>query len=205
MLICPSDFLPGDLNFAIPAGTNPYTLQDYLRSRSYVSIIRSKARSIPSRPSLLHHVEILEHLNLKRRIHLSFYSTDAVPAILLDSNSTLLANCITADAFICLFPASTLRKEGIRLQKGTTAEGNFSKYVRRGFTLIPQVKSNAQDLVFHTKSSAMEPILCVALAENKPPVVRPFEWTLPFRPTNGTFRRHKLGLVSTCVDGFGAF
>lgn len=204
MLMCPTDFLPNDLNFALPANATASLLQFFLQSRSYISMVKSKTRSIPSRPSMLHHVEVLEHRTLKRRIHLSFYTTISIPAIVLDSSSTLLANCITADAYLCLFPATTLQRKGIRLQKGTTPEANFSKYVNRGFTLLPQINSNVLDTIYDLKNSLVEPVLWVSLSDRNVPLLEPVEWVLPFRPTNGSVRRHKLGFASTTVDDFGA-
>lgn len=192
-----------DLNFALPEDGHASLLHNFLRNRSYVFLVRSNTRSVPSRPSLLHHIEIMEHSISKRRVHISYYSTVSIAAIVLDGHSTLMANCITADAFHCYYPETTLRRCCLRLQKTATSETHFSKYVNRGFTMRPQVMSEVNSPMYEFKSSIDERVLRVALSNRPTEPFQSVNWVLPFRPTNGTSRQHKIGFVSTDVEGFG--
>ena len=204
-LVCPTNFLPSDLNLAVPSDGIPSILRTFLRERGYASLLRSKTVTVPSKSSLLHHVELFEHEDSMRRIHVSFHNVFSVPAIILDCHSTLLANCITADAYICFFPKTTLLKQGIRFQNTTTSEYAFSKYVSRGFTLFPQSTLNDNDTEYHLKSSLNEQILWIPLCPRTPNILPPLEWVVPFRPTNTYTQLALDGFMSTTIDDYGKY
>lgn len=128
-VFCPTSAWPENLDFFLPNQTgfaNP--LSDFLHLHGYCLLLQAPYVETAYYGDIVHHIELYAHQVSKRLIHLVYAEGPSPLGPLLDSHSTLIMNYISGNQAVCLYPATTLLKIGIRLQTHDGAMKVFAKY-----------------------------------------------------------------------------
>lgn len=159
-VFCPTPIWPQNLDFFLPKQenfTNP--LSDFLLVHGYCLLLHHlQSDSLPF-SNIVDRCDIYIHSLTRRVIRLVYANSTSPLGPLLDAHSTLVLNYISCNSAVCLYPATTLKRIGIRMQRHSFAIKAFEKYIQRGFTLRPQlhnlVPANLYDLSTVENGSAL--------------------------------------------------
>lgn len=198
--------MPNDIDFYIGLNNDSEPLRHLLSSCNYAQLLETEnpltqqytGRSIKRVDTYHHDTEL-------RRIHVIYTSSQSPLAPILDFDSTLLMNYISADNLVSLYPSHVIASLGKRLNKGTKALEFYSKYDQRGFQFMPQILEEQHHGIYDWTKLFNSNMLMIPTNIKITPSMLDVSWILPFVPVDGTDQDCTDGFWFEEIDGFGAY
>lgn len=199
-VFCPTPIWPSNLDFYLPKQyqlTN--ALSTFLLAHGYCLLLQRSDDDSPF-SDIVDHCEIYIHQMTKRAIRLVYANCHSSPlAPLLDAHSTLVLNYISWESAVCLYPTTTLKRIGIRMQHHIFARNAFENYMRRGFVLRPQFHHCIPGNLYDFSTLENRGALILSLHEDvSSPETSNISWILP-----SDLAAQREGCIILNEDGFG--
>ena len=197
-------FAPNDLDFYVRKFADCQAFRKYLFSMEYSLLLEPDA-PLDSRYSsrLIERVETFHHSKKPRGIQVVYSFSQAALAPILDFDSTLLMNFVSADCIVSFHPDLTLQNMGKRLSKSDRALQLFSKYYQRGFRSMPQTLWEQENTRYDWNDSSSSGILCFPSTGLHDAFSESASWILPFIPADGNEEESAKGFWFEERDDFG--
>ncbi len=195
-VFCPTPIWPQNLDFFLPRQENlTNALHNFLLVHGYCLLLKIIQDETTPFSDIVDHCDTYIHSKTERIIRVVYANSASPLGPLLDAHSTLVMNYISWNSAVCIYPATTLQRIGIRLQRHNIAVKAFKKYVQRGFIMRPQLHRLVPESLY--KLSVVDGGASLILGFNGHPTqFEEVSWILPSNKAGQ-------GRVIIIEDGFG--